>query len=561
MGIILRRRMQWLKRKKKRNVAPPVKEPIPVEGPIPVDEPTSTPTPSPSPPPVPPPSPPPVRNRQRRKSTSDIGTDPGKISVVVPTWGQSTVLLKRMLYTLVNQTQPPLEVIIVDGGPSESHNVQALASGIVRVIKAHIPQFNLSRLFNIGIRRARGEYIMTTGNDRLLSKNFLEVASRSVSHRGMLGGTWGMLRKNANLSGDIFDRWAAICSCVIPDSTGKVNPGSFQIASKDWFCKVRGFDETMPFAYVDSDITGRAVRSGLFRPGYSYKEAQLLHQWHKPSPLVASLGVTLAEFREKGGIVRNPDEWGTLPEGSPLGVSFIFTWKRRDPRYLRCTLHSLSNQTVPPVEIIVTDQEPDGDPTTLAVCNEYPLCRYIHAPHEAFNLSWGFNVGIKRTIGDFVITTGAEFVFAKNYVETIQPLLAPGIWLDSENTPLIRRATMEMLDHPDPSTDLYWGQPFTKFPAGLHVAGFFGATREWLEKAHGWNEELPFACSDADIWRRAEMDGLKKVFVGHDKTQIFHLWHPQSNYLDLADEYFKVYEASPIVCNLNGWGEIKEMLK
>jgi len=478
------------------------------------------------------------------------------ISVVIPTWGQPTAILKRTIHTLVNQSLPPLEIIIVDGGPNGKHKVGNLNGGIVRVIRAHTPDLNLAHLFNIGIRRARGEYILTTGNDRLFSRDFLQVASSKMSHQCMLGATWGMLVQNADLSGDIFSRWDDILNYVKAGSTGKVNPGTFQIVAKDWWMKVRGYDETMPYHYIDSDVMKRAIDSGLHWPGVSWDEAQVLHQWHPAPNLKGVKVVTLADLYAKTGIARNPSTWGALPDDSPLGISFVFTWKERDIRYLRCCIHSLSNQTILPVEIVVTDQEVDSNPDTVALCNRYPLCTYIHAPNPTFNLSWGFNVGIKRTVGDFVITTGGEFVFAENYVETIQPLLSPGIWLDSENTPLAKRATMVMLDHPDPNTSLYWGQPFTKFPDGLHVAGFFGATRKWLEKAHGWNEELPFACSDADIWQRAEADGLRKVFVGHDKTQIFHLWHKQSEYLDLDKKYFKMWPASPIVCNPDGWGEL-----
>ena len=479
-----------------------------------------------------------------------------ELSIVVPIWNQSTIALKRMLYTLVSQTKPPLEIVIVDGGPDGRHNVSELCGGIVRIIKAYMPEFNLSRLFNIGIKRARGEYIMTTGNDRLFSQSFLEIAGRYISHQGMLGSTWGMLRENTDLSGDIFSRWGEICSCVIPGSVGKLNPGSLQITGKDWFHKVRGFDEAMPFAYTDSDIQTRATLDGLHKPGIPYTDAQILHQWHPESPLVASLGTTLAEFRQKTGIIRNPDGWGELPEGSPMGISFVLTWKQRDHKYLRCCLHSLSNQTVPPVEIIVADQELGGDLETLKLCNSYPLCRYIHAPHDTFNLSWGFNVGIKRAVSDFVITCGAEFVFAENYIEVVQPLLTSGIWLISENTPIGPEFSKKMLAYPNPSTSRYWGQPFTKFPSGLHRGGLFGATKAWFEKVHGYNEEFPFACADAELWQRANADGLQQLFVGVDKTQVFHLWHPLSKYLDLDSKYFQAYPTTPIISNLEGWGEL-----
>ena len=514
--------------------------------------------PQPSPP-IPPPVPAPVATKPVFTPPSRIPFPPqAGISVVVPTWGQDTVRLERMIYTLVNQTQPPLEIIIVDGGPDHRYNLVKLRSRLVRVIQAHIPILNLSYLFNVGIRHARGEYVMTTGNDRLFSREFIEVASRQMNPAAMLCATWGMTTEKADFSGDIFARWDELLSYVMEGSTDKINPGTFQITPRSWLEKVRGFDEEMPYHFIDSDITGRAKRDGLFWPGVSYLDAQVIHQWHPEPKLDKVKRVKLREFERKQGVVRNPNGWGELPPNSPPEISFILTWKQRDHAYLRCCLHTLSNQTVPPAEIIVVDQEFKGDGKTRALCEAYPLCKYVHAPHRVFNISWGFNVGIKHSVGGFIITCGGEFMFSANYVATVQKYVTsvPNIWLISENAPIPADKTMEMLRHPDPDTALWWGHPYTQYPRGLHHCGTQGAIRDWWFKVRGWNEDYPFACSDGELWERAAKDGLNQTLIGIDEAQIFHLSHGPSKFLRLDKKYFDTYKNTPIVANPEKWGEL-----
>ena len=239
--------------------------------------------------------------------------DSPRISIVIPAWNSEAKVLERMLYTLANQSRLPFEIVVVDGAPGY---LCALCSDypLLRIIEAPVEEFSLSKLFNYGIKRVHEdvEYVMTTGVDRLFSQSYLEEATKYITPRSMLWNACGFLKGPVNLSGDIFARWDAICDHIIPGSQGKISPGTLLIVHRDWWFRVRGYDEDFAFAFLDSDITARGRMSGLGRPGVPWRKAQVLHQWHPPSPLVARLGGTLAEIRKKTSVVRNLDGWGEL---------------------------------------------------------------------------------------------------------------------------------------------------------------------------------------------------------------------------------------------------------
>lgn len=229
------------------------------------------------------------------------------LSVVTLTWKREPIRLRRLVASLLRQTRIPNEIIIVDGSPGDPY--LGIIAKRTRILAAPIEQFSLSKLFNYGIKRASGDYIMTCGAEMLFSPTFLEHMMPMIDETHMGVGGCGFLTEDTDY--DVPD-WLSLWAQVIPGTAAKMSPGAFQIISRDWWHKVRGYDETLPFAFVDSDILQRSRADGMIRVQLRPTQVQVMHQWHPTSELVAKLGGDYKYVKQNTSIVRNLDGWGEL---------------------------------------------------------------------------------------------------------------------------------------------------------------------------------------------------------------------------------------------------------
>lgn len=88
------------------------------------------------------------------------------VSVVVPTAGRAEQL-RRCVDSLLAQTYPDLEIVVVDNNRDAGDASRILAADIAsgRVTFLHQPDGGSSEARNVGIRRARGELIAQTDDD------------------------------------------------------------------------------------------------------------------------------------------------------------------------------------------------------------------------------------------------------------------------------------------------------------------------------------------------------------------------------------------------------------
>jgi len=237
-----------------------------------------------------------------------------QLSVVIPIWNRYADLLDRTLYTLANQSLTPYEIIVSDTSSSENYTKSILSViskyDIVRHIHNPLPAFSLSRSFNIGIKHAEAEYVLCTGAEMLFSKNYLEELLKIMDSGRFAWGACGFLKADTKYPSDLFGDWSKLIAQIVPGTMAKMSPGTFQCAPRSWWFEIHGYDEQLPFAYVDSDIVRRGTLSTLKRATISAKIAQVLHQWHKKSDLVGKLGGTLKDVMDNNKVVKNPDGWG-----------------------------------------------------------------------------------------------------------------------------------------------------------------------------------------------------------------------------------------------------------
>lgn len=94
-----------------------------------------------------------------------------KVSVVIPTYNREKEIMK-CLESVINQTYPPYEVIVVDDGSSDNtiQKIEELNCSKVRILRQNHRGAQAAR--NYGIKEAKGNYIafLDSDDERLLDK-------------------------------------------------------------------------------------------------------------------------------------------------------------------------------------------------------------------------------------------------------------------------------------------------------------------------------------------------------------------------------------------------------
>ena len=95
------------------------------------------------------------------------------VSVIIPTYNRAN-WLPETVATILNQTQPPLEVLIVDDGSTD--DTAAVCAAFPETVR-HIRQQNagVSAARNRGMREAKGEWIAFADSDDPWEPTKLEV--------------------------------------------------------------------------------------------------------------------------------------------------------------------------------------------------------------------------------------------------------------------------------------------------------------------------------------------------------------------------------------------------
>lgn len=239
------------------------------------------------------------------------------ISIVTLDWNREPERLDGLLQTLEQQTVSPLEVVVVSASPGEPQRKRIW--GIVekyplaRVVEAPRGNFSMSWGFNVGIKRTNpnAQYVLTTGVDMLFGPNVIETVLSKICDRCFCVSHCGFLKEGVKVEGDPHASWGALCGQIDPFPITKVSTGAMMAAPREWWFKVRGYDEVNhAFAFADSDVSMRMKMDGLSPGAIFWEEMKLLHVWHRLSPLVAKVGG--ARPNDKWGIIRNPNGWGEI---------------------------------------------------------------------------------------------------------------------------------------------------------------------------------------------------------------------------------------------------------
>jgi len=236
-------------------------------------------------------------------------------------WNRDSARLERVLASLLKfQSIRPREVIVVD-----TSTVRKSALRIARTVSRYTyatllhrvtPQFSMSWAFNFGIKAAHPEsdIIAVVSADVMYGCGMTKaVLTRLSSQRGLVLATLRRLPPEADLTTPFFpENWQKLCNQATPWHVRGGGTGTIQAAHRDWWWKIRGYDE----AYVgglggpDTDLVERAMKDGQPLLRIAWDEVQNLHQWHPVSPLKGVCKKLYASQVGNRPVVKNLDGWG-----------------------------------------------------------------------------------------------------------------------------------------------------------------------------------------------------------------------------------------------------------
>jgi len=110
-------------------------------------------------------------------STSRVERSQSTVSVIIPCYNADR-WLEETLRSLESQTEPPLEILVVDDGSTDGSCAIALRHPTVTLLRGeHRGQ---SAAANAGLRQARGRFVKFLDADDLLNEQALEVQARAL---------------------------------------------------------------------------------------------------------------------------------------------------------------------------------------------------------------------------------------------------------------------------------------------------------------------------------------------------------------------------------------------
>ncbi len=169
-----------------------------------------------------------------------------KISVIIPTFNRAG-LLKRALQSVLKQSLPVDEIIVVDDG-SEDGTAELVRKSFPQIQYLCQPNHGVSAARNAGIRKAKSDWIALLDSDdewlpRKIEKQveaLQSIPSFRLCHTDEIwirnGRRVNPMKKHRKYGGDIFEHCLPLCV---------ISPSSVMI-HKSIFKKYGTFDEQLP---------------------------------------------------------------------------------------------------------------------------------------------------------------------------------------------------------------------------------------------------------------------------------------------------------------------------
>ena len=217
------------------------------------------------------------------------------------------------------------ELVIADGGSSNYNELQAYFGAFkgnvpVRLVQYKIGEpFERAKLNNVGIRQAKGEYIMCTDVDVLFGKSLISElvsnlnANSFVESRTMY---WKYPLVNKIYKGEL-DPYNNLEACKSGRIKKRTTAGGRQCTSVQNWNKLRGYneEEIIGWGSEDVELLERVMRAGMkiLWMGESIESIMLFHQPHPKKNMAEDLKCQERNKRvlkNVRGFSANPHGWG-----------------------------------------------------------------------------------------------------------------------------------------------------------------------------------------------------------------------------------------------------------
>lgn len=276
-----------------------------------------------------------------------------------------------------------LEIIISDYGSEDSEgyaeSLEALGARYFYFETDGV--WSRSRALNLGIKEARGEYIVTTDSDMVFTPstfpallNLLEDNQDSsfiLQCRDLPEGIDHeyLLSESVN--------WEEV------DALSKLRPrwgmGGLIAFHRSAYVEIRGLDERFEiYGGEDLDLAKRLVRAGYKRNWILDPQIKMYHVWHPSSRQMAdetpegraAIARNTNIHKSDISVIRNLEHWGGRPSSSdPLVTVAISTFNRAD--FILESVRSVQSQTFQDWElVIVNDGSTDETESVLATIDD-----------------------------------------------------------------------------------------------------------------------------------------------------------------------------------------------
>lgn len=196
----------------------------------------------------------------RGNSQGQVASRPASVSVVIPTCARYEAL-RNTVSDLLRQTQPPLEIIVVDTTPASER--QSLPSEVIAVSSAF---GNVNRARNEGLKKAKGDFALLLDDDMRLPcdclAKFLDAHSKGADavHGSVVEAKEFDFRHGGNrpLWGVIRTRHSSMGR----GNTIGVSSG-FTSIRMDVIHRIGFLDEAFVLSYDDLDLGYRLWKAGV----------------------------------------------------------------------------------------------------------------------------------------------------------------------------------------------------------------------------------------------------------------------------------------------------------
>ncbi len=238
------------------------------------------------------------------------------ITVIIGLKNRFDEKIKNALKSIRNQdyNQNLIKILVVDYDSKKEiiPKLKKLCNkyGAKHIRANHKPVWNRGHCLNVGIKRAKTKYILTSDTDIIFEKNYIKEAVEELEknpYQVVLSRCLNLPNIKINEL-DIYK----LKKLAKNRDTAKFALG-INLTLTYYYHKMHGYDEKYElWGYEDNDLIRRFLRIGL-NINVIKNKSFYLHQWHPPGYCAKDKGKILENlryFESNNCIIRNRDEWG-----------------------------------------------------------------------------------------------------------------------------------------------------------------------------------------------------------------------------------------------------------